>query len=331
MDRFTFYTSDKIAQARLAFSQLTITGPGDGDRFFEAYAPGNTIQVIEKPYERFEDYELLLSILNEDDQQKFLRIHKGTPYYFMGWLAFDLKNYERAVFYMDAAIAEDIRKDPVGWQNNPGNLFLTLSDNSQVAERVTKHLREIVDKELLRFNAISNLSQVSLDNFIEKFIHVLAKDINKHSIITALYSFMLEFTEREKELHLRSSTGCSIEPALAFLFKGGLIFESLLKHLYPNQDNGHLCGTLGNIFNTVSFKSDFISSVQTRATSLINIINSIGNNNDMQMAFNTTSKLRNTTGHNLVWDDVFNNPANFKKLYEQQVNAIFYIIQKKFQ
>ncbi len=327
--RVSFMTPEKIAAARLAFRQMVINGPEDGDRFFEAYGPGNTIQVIERPFERFEDYEYLLETIKKDDPQKFGLIHKGTPYYFMGWLAFDLKNYERAVFYMDAAIAEDIRKDPTGWQSNPGNLFLTLSDNSQVAERMTKHLRELVDKELSRFNAISNLSQINLTDFIDKFILVLAKDTDKHSIITALYSFILEFGDREKELQLRSSSGGSIEPALTYLFKGGLIFESLLKHLYPNRDNGNLVKTLGDIYQTSNFKTDFLQSVRTSSTSLQDIISSL-NNSDMQTAFDTASRLRNTTGHNLVWDDVFNNVDNFKNLYQQLANAIFFIIRTKF-
>ena len=322
-------TQDKIATARLAFRQMIINGPEDGDRFFEAYGPGNTVQVIERPFERFENYELLLSVIKEDDPQKFAQIHKGTPFYFMGWLAFDLKNYERAVFYMDSAIAEDIRKDPTDWQNNPGNQFLTLSDSSQVAERMTKHLRELVDKELSRFNSISNLSDMSLNDFIDKFILVLAKDTDKHSIITALYSFILEFGVREKELQLRSSNGGSIESALTYLFKGGLIFESLLQHLYPNKDNGDSVKTLGDIYQTSNFKADFLQSVRTSSSSLQDIISS-ASNNDMQTAFNTASKLRNITGHNLVWDDVFDNTDNFKTLYHQLVNAIFYIIKVKF-
>lgn len=323
-------TPEEIAAARLAFRQMAISGPEDGDRFFEAYGPGNFSEAIERPFERFEDYELLLSVVREDDPQKFAQIHKGTPYYFMGWLAFDLKNYVRAVFYMDAAISEDIRKDPTGWQNNPGNQFLTLSDNSQVAERMTKHLRGLVEKELLRFNSISNLSQITLKDFVDKFILALSKDTNKHSIITALYSFLLESGDREKELQLRSSSGGSIEPVLSYLFKGGLIFESLLKHLYPNKDNGDPVKTLGDIYQTASFKTNFLQNVSTYSTSLLDIVTSVNNNNDLQTAFNTVSKLRNTTGHNLVWDDVFNNPDNFMILYQQIISATFFIIKTKF-
>jgi len=328
--RFTFHTTEKIAQARLAFRQLTISGPEDGDRFFEAYCPGNTINIADRPYERFEDYEILLKIIRDDDQTKYEQIHKGTPFYFLAWTAFDLKNYEKAVFYMDAAISEDMRKNPNGWLNNPASQFLTLNpQGDQAAIRITKHLKNKILAELSRFNGVSRQSCISAEDFVEKFVKEFVKQKKYHSIITAFYSFILEFEDREKELLLRSIEGGSIEPTLTYLFKGGLIFESLLKYLYPKEDNRtDDCKTLGDIFNTTNFKSDFITGIKTNANTLQEIVKTIGN--DLQTAFNTTSKLRNTTGHNLVWDDVFNKSDNFKILYEQQVNAILYIIQKKF-
>lgn len=330
MNRFTFYTDEKIAQARLSFRQLVIKGPEDGDRFFEAFCPGNTIDIADRPFERFEDYEMLLQIIKMDDVTKYELIHKGTPFYFLAWTAFDLKNYEKAVFYMDAAISEDMRKDLVNWLNNPASQFLTLNhQGNQSAVRITKVLNDKVEQEIKRFNLISS-NHLNKNDFVEKFVKSLVGNNNKtnHSIITALYSFFLEFDDRKNELGLRSKEGGSIEPVLTFLFKGGLIFESLLKYLYPKKDNGSDCKTIGDIFYTTTFKSDFSNGIQTTANSLQEIINTIGN--DAVTAFNTTSKLRNTAGHNLVWDDVFDNPDNFLKLYEQQINAIFYLIQKKF-
>ena len=56
---------------------------------------------------------------------------KGTPFGYLSWLAFDTRNYEKAMFYMDTGIAEDVRKhkdpvNPTGWLVNPGPKFLTL-------------------------------------------------------------------------------------------------------------------------------------------------------------------------------------------------------------
>jgi len=330
--RFTFYTPERIAQARLAFRQLNITGPEGGDRFFEAYCPGNTTNIIDKPFERFEDYEMLLKIIRDDDQTRYETIHKGTPFYFLAWAAFDLRNYGKAIFYMNAAIMEDIRKDPINWLNNPASQFLTLNpQGNQAAVRITSHLKDLFEKELSRFNLSSSLPAITTDEFINKFVKVLVDKKENHSIITALYSYILEFEDREKELSLRSRDGGSIELVLTYLFKGGLIFESLLKYLYPKRNNGvTVCLTLKDIFKTTNFKTDFIFSYDKSATTTLqNIVDKIGNS-DLETAFNTASRLRNTSGHNLIWDDIFNKSDNFKKLYIQQVNAILYIIQKKF-
>jgi hypothetical protein len=330
MNRFTFYTQEKVAQARLAYRQLVISGSEDGDRFFEAYCPGNTINIADRPFERFEDYEMLLSTIKNDDPNKYDEIHKGSPFYFLAWTAFDLKNYEKAVFYMDAAILEDIRKDPIDWLNNPASQFLTLNHKgNQAAVRITSHLKEKTEKEILRFNNISEEPEIYLNDFVNKFVKTLVKKKENHSIITALYSFLLEFDDRQRELILRSKDGGSIEPVLTYLFKGGLIFESLLKYLYPKKDNGtDKCKTLRDIFNTTNFKNDFSNGIQIGANALQEIVDITGN--DIIAAFSITGKLRNTVGHNLVWDDVFNNPNNFVKLFEQQINAVLYLIQKKF-
>ena len=138
----------------------------------------------------------------------------------------------------------------------------------------------------------------------------------------------MEFEEREKELSLKSSQGGSMEPVLTYLFKGGLIFESLLKYFYKKND-GQNYFLIRDIFGTREFKNDFVSIKKSNANSVREIIGAI-KTNDLKTAFKTTSKLRNTSGHNLVWDNIFDDPENFKKLYEQQVNAILYLIQKKF-
>lgn len=329
MKMFYFLTPEKLAAVRLSFQQLKITGPETGDRFFENFGPGNTIYLVDRPYERFSDYEQLLKILKDDDPQKYLEIHKGTPFYFLAWTAFDLRNYEKATFYMDAAISEDIRKSPQDWLGQPASNFLTLNSLSdQVAKRITEKLRGELKEEIDRFVNFSK-STLAIDNLVEKFAKVLVTDTPKRSIITAFYSFILEFDDRYTELRLRSVGGGSIEPFLSHLFKGGLIVESLLKHLYPTKDDGKPTRTLGDVFHTSNFQYDFLPSVQTNSTSLVDILGGIQTDN-LPTAFNTTSKLRNTTGHNLVWDDIFNNPENYKKLYEQIINTIFFVLDKKY-
>jgi len=101
-----------IKEAVENFKKITINSHEDGEKFFETYGIGYLRDTIEYPYETFKHYESLLEQIKNVNPNKYNKIHKGNPLYFLGWIAFDLKNYEKAVFYMDAAAAEDIKINP---------------------------------------------------------------------------------------------------------------------------------------------------------------------------------------------------------------------------
>ncbi|MFO8054397.1 MAG: hypothetical protein R6U19_04445, partial [Bacteroidales bacterium] len=78
-----------------AFRSLDVTTPSDGDRYFEVFGVGNTLERVDRPFERFICYEFMLNELRNADAAKFNKIHKGTPYYYLAWTAFDLGNYSK--------------------------------------------------------------------------------------------------------------------------------------------------------------------------------------------------------------------------------------------
>jgi hypothetical protein len=244
-------------------------------------------------------------------------------------LAFDLRNYEKALYYLDAAISEDIRNVKADWINRPGSDFLRLSTRSHVAERVIRDIRDLLTSQLDRFNSFSALGPIDLENFLSKFITNFIQNSSTRTIISSFYVFLLEHTERLVELRLKSTEGSSIGPIISHLFNGGLIFESLLKILYPKKDNGDPVKTLGDVFYTSTFQADFGKGFQTSATSLQEILNGILDNS-LSTAFCTTAKVRNTTGHNLIWDNVFDSIANYEAIMNQIVNALLFVIEKKF-
>ncbi len=327
-----FLTDPLIQHARTIYKSIQIDRPETitGNKLFELFGPGNIRNYSDRPHERFSDYETLLTIFQNDDIEKYRKIHKGTPFYFLAWTAFEMRNYEKALFYMDAAISEDIKNTGNKWKNYPPYKFLTLSNSKkQAAKQVVEKIRELIIKELKRFNRTSNLNPLTFQKLIKKFVKELIIHKPYRTIITALYTFVLEFSDRFKDLKLQSDNGGSIEPFLIHLFKGGLIFESLLKYCYQLDDNGNPTKTLGSIFNTTNFKKDFNNKVNTSSNSLREIVDNI-KANDIETSFNTASQIRNTTGHNLVWDNIFDTPSNYEALFEQQVNAIFYVISVKF-
>jgi hypothetical protein len=328
-----------ITHALLHYQAVSFDDPETGNRFFETFGPGTAIQEPDRPYERFSDYEELLQRLRAADPEKYKRMHKGTPFFFLAWNAFDLRNYEKALFYLDAGIAEDIRNFLNRWQQLPGARFFTLDVQARhVAGRTSANLRSALQRGLERFNAVreSNGAQLpDVDAFVSRFVcPLLVADVpEKRTIPSAFYVFLWEFEDRRQELELRSaSIRGSIQPFVLHLFKGGLIFESLLKLLYPSTDTGVPTRTLGGIFGTRQFREDFrLTNIGTSANSLGEIHGGIRDgDNSMLCAFSTAAKLRNATGHDLVQDDIFDDPKRYCDLFEQEMNAIFYVVSVKF-
>lgn len=332
-----YFLSEKLIQHAITFFRnLQVTTIDEqieaGEEFFQLFGPGNIINSTDKPFERFSDYEALLGKIRDADHDKYQRIHKGTPFFFLAWTAFDLRNYEAGLFYLDCAISEDIRNtqnEPEKWLGLSAANFLTFKNlDSNPAKRVIDRCKNSWEKQIRRFNLISGLTPFDLNSFIEHFVCVLLKDNTKRTILTTLYTFILEFEDRYEALKLRGLLSGSLEPLLQHLFKGGLLFESLLKHLYPVE--GEDKRVLSRIFQSPEFRLDFqISNLSTSASTLREI-ESVANDDSLKTAFKVISKIRNTTGHNLTWDDVFSDSKIYRKLFESEINAIFYLIHKKY-
>lgn len=325
-----YFLTDPLVQLALYhFDQLPAPDVQQEDAFFSTFCPGNLLHATDRPFERFRDYEDFLQILRSRNPQKYELVHKGTPFFFLAWTAFDIRNYEKTLYYIDAGISEDVRNVGSDWVNRPGALFLRLTTQPHVAERVIRQIRQLLSAQIDRFNLISGLTPISIDIFIDKFVVCLMQASATRTIISALYVYLLEATERLTELQLKSTEGSSLGPIIAQLFSGGLIFESLMKYLYPTNNNGKPVKKLGDVYKTNSFISDFGTGIQTSADSLQDILNA-ANDNTLTTAFCTLSKLRNTTGHNLVWDNIFRSTSNYEALVEQSLNALLYLIERKF-
>jgi len=264
------------------------------------------------------------------DFPKYQNVHKGTPFYIMAWLAFDIRNYEKALYYIDAAISEDVRNARINWFDLPASNFLTLRNSEvQVARRTIDIIRATLGAELSRFNAISGMAQITTDTFVSRFVQPLLNDPPKRTVVSAFYVFLLEHSERQQELHMRSIEGGSIAPFILHLFSGALIFESILKHLFPTKDDGASVQTLGEIFRTSAFQRIYPPRIPASANSLAEILAG-ATDNLLLTAFTTTAKLRNTTGHNLIWENSFTAPSQYQLLFHQEVNSIFYIVSNSF-
>lgn len=314
------------------------TPAGQGDRLFEKYGPGNIIDFpLDRPYERMKAYEVLLSIFEDFNSNHFMEIHKGTPYYFLGWTAFQIEDFEKGVFYLDSAISEDLRLlgpayDVNSTQGTPGIDFLLLTGSgNQVALATAAELMHLVENEINYFSGKAGVT-LTKDVFVQKFIKEsgLFRDGTFRTIVTSLYSFILEFQSRQKQLEIRSSEGGSIEPFLTHLFKGCVVFESILKLKPP-----------GNTADTLSPAIDaHITDLQVNRSTfprrvgfedVVNKMNELSTQGSpfQDICFATAYGMRNTTGHQLAWPDVFkDNPQAYEQLYKAVLGAIFWTIFK---
>jgi hypothetical protein len=300
-------------------------------RFF----PGNVAAGKHLPYDRFEHYESLLKLVAEKFPEKFLRVHKGTPYYFLAWTAFDFRDYERAVFYMDAAISEDMKNNPAGWHGSPAGhfMFLRKDETAQAAQRITARAYYELDEALKSFCRDFSAT-LTIDKLVNRFVHANLQYQTHRSVVTSLYSFVLEFKDRELQLNLRSAGGGSIEPFLLHLLKGCLIFESILKEVYTSMAGEQLGAILKNQFisQDLSYKSALIdTSVGVRHTLqdiVRHLLPFLQTEAPHNRAITLTYAVRNVTSHSLLWPDVF--PQHYADLYRAIVFAVFYVINKKY-
>jgi hypothetical protein len=307
-----------------------------GDAFWRLFPPGNTVPHSDRPFERLSDYEAMLELLARTDLNRYKQLHKGTPFYFMSWLAFDLRIYKKGLFYIDAAISEDVRQaersaNPDAWKALPAAKFLLLKLDDSVAHRAIRRVLNGFSGILLRFPGVTKRQHIGWPE-LTKFVNNFLSDSTQRTVISALYVFILEFSENHQQLsHRRGSSGGSNEPFTIHLFTGGLLLESLLKHYYPEPAGHQGNYTIGTVLNRADFLADFglAHAPSTSADTLREIYDAIQGSNSVETAFSTAAKLRNTTGHNLVWDNVFDTPDIYLELFDQVMNAVLYVVDAK--
>lgn len=298
------------------------------DKALESFFKKNGIK-RRHPFEIIGIYKRLLNYLKNQNEERYKQLHKGTPFYWIGWFSFLLKNYDQGIFYIDAALAEDKKNHPSNiWPDSGAAMFfdLRLDDYRVFLDRgysIAPRMKDLLKKELNRFNSKQN-NNLILDGFIDSFVKKIIHE-DHTEIITTLYSFILEKEDIIEMIKLRGEHGGSIEPMITHLFKGALIFESLMKKHYASNNRNNL-GDILKFNNVENIYRYTFKNHKSSADSLEEILKFIGKYiNSPETAFYVTCKIRNTTAHNLIWNDLFT-VENYEKLYHKIVDAIFYII-----
>ncbi len=297
-----------------------------------------------EPSDEIEIYKELLHKIRIQNIEKYDKIHKGTPFFWIGWNSFLIKNYDQAIFYLDAALAED-RKNHTKWMINPEDrkpyptwflsgaaMFLRLGSIGyrrfyDKGYSSAPELFNLIETELNRFNSV-NTSNITISEFINSFVDELIDEDNT-VILTTLYTFIFQKEDIIDMIRYKGKYGGTIEPIILHLFKGALIFETLIKKQYKGNSN-----TLGRILSESDTETRYnynFRSGECSASLLEDIFDfiSLNDDNTAETAFHITCKIRNTTAHNLIWNDIFT-VDKYNKLIDKVLNAIFTVIHRDF-
>lgn len=94
-------------ELRSVFLQAAAGEAKDADVFFNQFEYFQRLR--ERNYSAALDQGInLLATCKQIDADAYRRIHKGTPFYWLGTAAFLVHDYQTATFLFDAAVSEDI-------------------------------------------------------------------------------------------------------------------------------------------------------------------------------------------------------------------------------
>jgi len=303
-NQYANLNEDELRQAFLAASNGTNL---DANRFFNQFKykndlfAGNASAALNQGLD-------LLNRCHSIDETAFARIHKGTAYYWIGIAAFLVHEIELATFFFDASVAEDIRAgaDPV--KNPTPSIRFILIDGDpleQAARQLVQVTQARTEELIANYNArpgrLPAIAPLTITDVRERFLRpaISPGRENLRSSATAFISFSMEWDFRNLLFDIRPTQGTA-EPFFLHLFKGCVLFESLLKgnSINPPPLNctlrdalRHLHSELGVPANLSIGNTDFPTIIAGLA----------GADDSIQTAIQFTGQIRNTLGHNLGW------------------------------
>jgi hypothetical protein len=221
---------------------------------------------------------------------------RGTAFYWLGINAFESHDYQTATFFFDAAASEDLKlPKPDRW---PAHLFMYLNDrNPKQAGR--EIVRTIVRRTIKNYNGRGHAVRLTVPIVRKYFLRPQMKHLNKHhrTLVTTFISFLAEWDYRSRMIDL--SDAGSKEPFFTHLFRGCLLFESLLK---ANEAKPPTKDTLGKMLQR-DFAAEFCLAPKfdVSDTNFGNHVQAIVPMQPIPVATECTASARNALGHSLIW------------------------------
>jgi hypothetical protein len=301
--QFSNLTENELREAFLAASN----GPlENGNNFFNQFKYKFDVGV--NPAASLIQGLDLLNRCQSIDQTAYARIHKGSAYYWLGMAAWFMKNHEMATFFFDAAVSEDIRAGHNLTDNlSPSFLFMLLDTTSdkQAALELVQVNRARIEELISNYNSrpgrLTQLTPMTISDLQERFLRkpFLPGGENLRSAVTTFISFSMEWELHNLLFDIQPVQGTT-EPYFLHLFKGCVLFESLLK-ANPRKPPRITCN-LNDVLQHLHIELGIPPNLNINSQGFQAIINNLASANDsIQTAIQYTGQIRNTLGHNLGW------------------------------
>ena len=280
--------------------------------FFAKLHPYLSTLLSGNPVGALDEGLAFLASIKQIDDEAYERQHKGNPFYWLGIAAFLSHDYQTAVFLFDAAVSEDLRSGAdASKSETPALKFIYLKGYTRqhAAQPIVKAIQSRLIQELDGYNKrpahLPTHSNLTLDHIRKRFIGHVLKGQNKHlrTLATTLISFILEWSHRTKLAQVGIAVG-SAEPFFIHLFKGCLLFESLLKENPKKQPQGK--ANLNKALNALRSELGITGKINIGGANFESVLSTAAPNEPVAAAMIRTGKIRNTLGHNLGWPTSLN-------------------------
>lgn len=318
-----FVTNININEKELInmLDELPSDDPTAASNFFARFGIGEMYQ-NNRFYEALERGHEILHLINRLNPRVYKKMHKGYLFYFMGMAAYRIQDFQSCIYYIDATLSEDLKNFPSN-PDSPPRLFLRLEgdDARQAAMYMVQGAQQTIEEYINLYNQVLRKTNnktplLSIEDVRSGLLKpaVSSDDPDIRSLASTFITFFLEFKYRDFQLNLRTEPGTN-EPFFIHLFKGGLLFESLLKNNPSKPVQGN---TLSRILRELRKELDLPKDFKLGNVQLPQVLEDILIADDqISTAILMTGRLRNTIGHNMGW--------SAQLLRDQYVNSFLLI------
>lgn len=311
-------------ELKIRFQAAATGDPGLAYDFFNQF-DYNIYRANKQHRDAFSSIIQLLAKLKQLDPVAYTSIHKGTPYYFCAISAFHLSNYVNAVYFFDAAVSEDIKNDP--GKRTPAVLFMEMDgDNEhqnalQLTQIAGNKLTDFIDQ----YNSIEGANLTSLIDIRSKLLSRAVGDKPEwRTLATSLISFLLEWEYLVILQDIRIQGG-TWEPFYTHLFKGCVLFESLLKANPSEINPGNTLESIISRNEEVRKRLGIHQDLHTSGPTFSDVLARLDAQNGIELDIEIAARLRNTIGHNIGWATPMTS-GQYVQLVSKVMNAILHTI-----